>query len=90
MQRLSFDAEFHVDVTAEDGGFLAEVRQLPGCFAGGATVEEAVSTLVEIIPGYLEAFQNAANVVVHEVREIQGGPDESEDVVAHRAVLAGV
>jgi predicted RNase H-like HicB family nuclease len=38
---------------AEEGGFWAEVRSIPGCATQGETMEELRSNLVEAIEGCL-------------------------------------
>jgi predicted RNase H-like HicB family nuclease len=38
---------------AEEGGYWAEVRALPGCVTQGDTVEEVTSNLREAIEGWL-------------------------------------
>lgn len=45
--------ELHVDVHNEDGAYWAEVRELPGCFASGATVAELVEAVEEAVALYL-------------------------------------
>jgi predicted RNase H-like HicB family nuclease len=45
MARVSFHAVVH----EEDGSFWAEVKELPGCFASGFSIEELQEALVEAI-----------------------------------------
>jgi predicted RNase H-like HicB family nuclease len=45
MARISFHAVLH----EEDGSFWAEVKELPGCFASGFSMEELQDALVEAI-----------------------------------------
>lgn len=45
--------EFHIDVREEDGSYWAEVRELPGCFASGASLDELKEAVVEAITLYL-------------------------------------
>jgi len=40
---------------AEEGGFVAEVLEFPGCVTQGETVEEAYANLEEAARGWLEA-----------------------------------
>jgi predicted RNase H-like HicB family nuclease len=47
--------QLHVDVHREDGSYWAEVRELPGCFASGATVAELVEAVEEAVALYLAA-----------------------------------
>lgn len=37
----------------EDGGYLASVPELPGCFADGATLEEALANLDDVLEDWL-------------------------------------
>ncbi|HVS84040.1 MAG TPA: type II toxin-antitoxin system HicB family antitoxin [Gaiellaceae bacterium] len=46
MARVSFHAIVHHE---SDGSLWAEVRELPGCFASGFSVEELQAALVEAI-----------------------------------------
>ena len=41
----------------EDGGFVVEVPELPGCMADGATYQEALSHAEVIIQEWLETAQ---------------------------------
>jgi predicted RNase H-like HicB family nuclease len=42
---------------AEEGGFWAEVPELPGCLSQGETIEEALSNSREAIEAHLMALQ---------------------------------
>lgn len=46
--------EFHAVVREEDGMYWAEVKELPGCFASGKTLDEVAEGLREAIPMYLD------------------------------------
>lgn len=41
----------------EDGVFVAEVPNLPGCITQGKTRKEAIDNIREAISGYLESLQ---------------------------------
>jgi predicted RNase H-like HicB family nuclease len=41
--------ELHATVHQEDGSYWAEVRELPGCFASGVTLDEVLEGLHEAI-----------------------------------------
>jgi predicted RNase H-like HicB family nuclease len=41
--------ELHATVHQEDGSYWAEVRELPGCFASGVTLDEVMDGLNEAI-----------------------------------------
>ncbi len=42
---------------AEEGGFWAEVPELPGCYSQGETIEEALSNTGEAIETHLMALK---------------------------------
>ena len=46
---MTFNAKIH----EEDGSYWAEVEELPGCFASGATLDELREALIEAISLYL-------------------------------------
>jgi len=39
-----------------DGGYLAIVRELPGCIAQGETPEEAEENIIDVTQAFLEAI----------------------------------
>jgi predicted RNase H-like HicB family nuclease len=41
--------ELHAAIHEEDGSYWAEVRELPGCFASGHTLDEVLEGLREAI-----------------------------------------
>lgn len=45
--------ELHADVHREDGSYWAEVRELPGCFASGASIDELVEAIEEAVALYM-------------------------------------
>jgi predicted RNase H-like HicB family nuclease len=47
--------ELTARIHAEDGGYWAEVLELPGCFASGDNLDELVECLSEGISLYLGA-----------------------------------
>jgi predicted RNase H-like HicB family nuclease len=53
--------ELHVDVHHENGAYWAEVRELPGCFASGATVAELVEAIEEAVALYLAPPEGEAS-----------------------------
>jgi predicted RNase H-like HicB family nuclease len=62
---MKAEREFTVVVHHEDGGVWAEVKDLPGCFASGDTMEELREALDEAIGLYLsdDAQQVTAQAV---------------------------
>jgi predicted RNase H-like HicB family nuclease len=46
---------------AEEGGFVASVPTLPGCFSQGDTFEEAQANITEAIDLYLETVGSDTN-----------------------------
>lgn len=40
--------------SAEDGAFLVEVPELPGCMADGATYEEAVANVQVVVAEWID------------------------------------
>ncbi|HUE97331.1 MAG TPA: type II toxin-antitoxin system HicB family antitoxin [Longimicrobiaceae bacterium] len=57
---MKFRLLIHVD---EDGVFVAEVPNLPGCVSQGRTREEAVSNAREAIRLYLESLEEHGDPV---------------------------
>lgn len=56
---------------AEEGGYIASVPALPGCYTQGETFEEAVAMVKDAIQGYLEVLKE----------EKQEVPQEKENLV---------
>jgi predicted RNase H-like HicB family nuclease len=42
---------------AEEGGYWAEVPEIPGCATQGDSLDELVQNLVEVVAGCLAALQ---------------------------------
>jgi predicted RNase H-like HicB family nuclease len=55
--------EYTVEVHHEDGSYWAEVRELPGCFASGDTLDELRDALSEAISLYLHDDPEAGQIV---------------------------
>lgn len=49
--------EFHAEIHEEGGSYWAEVRELPGCFASGRSLDELKDALLEAIEMCLEQAQ---------------------------------
>jgi predicted RNase H-like HicB family nuclease len=45
--------KLHADVRREDGSYWAEIRELPGCLASGASIDELVVALEEAVALYV-------------------------------------
>ena len=41
----------------EDGGYIAEVPSLPGCYGQGETIEETLANIREAIDGYIVSLE---------------------------------
>lgn len=62
-------SEYSVLVHHEDGSYWAEVKELPGCFAAGDTLDELWEGLTEAIGMYLSTPESQVSVHVAE-REV--------------------
>ena len=61
--------ELNAKVHSEDGAYWAEVAELPGCFASGATLDELTDALRESIQLYLASpGSTAASVRLDELK----------------------
>jgi predicted RNase H-like HicB family nuclease len=61
--------ELHALIHQEDGSYWAEVKELPGCFASGSTLDELKEALVEAIGMCLDDdVQGTPTVHVDEMR----------------------
>ena len=47
----------------EDGGFYAQVEELPGCFAAGETLDELESDVRDAIEAYIRALEDMGEPV---------------------------
>ncbi len=50
----SVPVEYRAIIHEEDGSYWAEVKELPGCFASGANLDELKDALVEAITMCIE------------------------------------
>ncbi len=48
---------------AEEGGYWAEVPDLPGCVSQGETIDETLHNTVEAIRGFLESLRISGSPV---------------------------
>jgi predicted RNase H-like HicB family nuclease len=60
--------ELRVIIHEEDGSYWAEVKELPGCFASGATLDELKEALTEAIGMCLEDAHGTPTTRVEEMR----------------------
>ena len=49
--------------SAEDGAFIAEVPELPGCAADGATYEAALANVRVVIDEWIETAQQLGRTI---------------------------
>ena len=61
---------FTLTVTHEDGMYWAQVKELPGCFASGADLDELKDALAEAIGMCLEDF-SVSRVELEPVTPVQ-------------------
>ena len=54
---LRFNVEIEID---EDGRYIAECTDLPGCVSDGETEEEALDNIADAINGYLASMAKHA------------------------------
>jgi predicted RNase H-like HicB family nuclease len=76
MARVSFHAVVHEEA---DGSLWAEVRELPGCFASGSSLEELQDALLEAIQMVLP---DGVELGEPEWRPMQSSGTERELVVS--------
>jgi predicted RNase H-like HicB family nuclease len=55
----------------EDGGWVAEVPSLPGCFSQGDTKEEAVENIRDAIETWIAGARESGMAVPEETFEIE-------------------
>lgn len=63
--------EFRALIHEEDGAYWAEVKELPGCFASGANLDELKEALIEAITFCLDDDQNAKGTPSAHVDEMR-------------------
>lgn len=63
--------ELTVDIHSEGGAYWAEVRELPGCFATGDTLEELNESLIEAIGLYLAEDDEPVSVRLEEPEPVE-------------------
>jgi predicted RNase H-like HicB family nuclease len=60
---VRFRYEFTIYWSDEDEAFIAEVPELPGCMADGATYQEAISNVETVIQEWIETAQELGRPV---------------------------
>lgn len=60
--------ELHAIIHEEAGSYWAEVKELPGCFASGTTLDELKDALVEAIGMHLEDENGTPTAQIEEMR----------------------
>lgn len=63
--------EYRVIVHEENGGFWAEVAEIPGCFASGDTMDELRDALEEAMSMCLTVGTSKIDVKIHEMAEVE-------------------
>lgn len=63
--------EYRVIVHNEDGGFWAEVAEIPGCFASGDSMEELREALEEAISMCLTVGSSKIDVKINAMAEVE-------------------
>ena len=58
-------------VPEEEGGFSVFVPGLPGCMSQGETEEEALANIEEVLPAFLEVWNERHAKALPNLREIQ-------------------
>ena len=66
---------------AQEGGWIASVPALPGCYTQGDTITQARAMAVEAIAGYLEALEKDGQTFPQDVR-LRGKPTKERIRVA--------
>lgn len=71
-----------IDVRHEpdDDLYIAEVRELQGCWASGPTAEAAVDAVVDVAKDYLATFSNHKVVAVSEPELVSAAGVEPAEV----------
>jgi predicted RNase H-like HicB family nuclease len=64
---------------AEEGGYWAEVEELPGCFASGDTLDELEADVKDAIETYIAACREMGQPVP-EVKEANGSGDRRWEI----------
>ncbi len=59
----SIKYEVNIFWSDEDGAFIAEVPELAGCMADGATYEEALANAQVVINQWIETAQSLGRVI---------------------------
>lgn len=74
---MAESATYTLEIHHEPGyGYEAEVKELPGCFASGDTMEELYECLGEAIGLYLSTEGKTVRVEVAEGQELESSREE--------------
>jgi len=60
---MSIKYELVIYWSEDDGGFIVEVPELPGCMADGETYEEAVANAQQVIGEWIETARELGRPV---------------------------
>jgi len=48
---------------AEEGGYIAEVPSLPGCYSQGESYDEAIENIKDAIEGFIESMKKHSEAI---------------------------
>jgi predicted RNase H-like HicB family nuclease len=62
---MAFDNKYSFEMiwSGEDGVYLSQVKELPGCIADGATPEEALQNLIIVMQEWLETANEEGRAI---------------------------
>ena len=76
VHRATWNVTVRVEADELDGGFIAEITDLPGCIAHGVTKDEALRNLADVFAGIM------AVVLEDQTHEIPVGDGQREHKIA--------
>jgi predicted RNase H-like HicB family nuclease len=82
-----------IEQAALDGGYVAWVKELPGCVSEGDTVQEAIDNVIDAAVSYLEVKYTRGSIHVEAVEPAGHGRETSPSRAPaheHRRILVGM
>ena len=70
-----------------EGGYAVLVPALPGCLTSGETVEEALTMAREVIPLFLEVWQEDGKTVPPDKPDVRLNMREMEEALVYRLTI---